>query len=166
MFTTFVCGRGGCHSKPKMKQEINTTVVTAGDAAYAWGAYLLVASMRRNGMMHPVVVGAMEWPEKMKERIRALGGVTIRELAKDRRCVTCQKPILMGCDDVKTDWVCWADADAVFVGDCSKWLIGDSEDEITIRKYNPVPPDFTQANLDIWRRDVERLCGKALPERK
>ena len=26
--------------------EINTTVVTAGDRAFAWGALLLVASMR------------------------------------------------------------------------------------------------------------------------
>ena len=30
--------------------DINTTVVTAGDRAYAWGAYLLAASMRMNGM--------------------------------------------------------------------------------------------------------------------
>ena len=34
----------------------STTVVTAGDSAYAWGALMLVASMRRNGMPHPVLV--------------------------------------------------------------------------------------------------------------
>ena len=44
-----------------MANDANTTVVTAGDSAYAWGALMLVASMRRNAMAHPVVVGAMEW---------------------------------------------------------------------------------------------------------
>lgn len=142
----------------------NTTVVTAGDRAFAWGTLLLVASMRRNGMRHPVVVGAMDWQDEMKERVCALGGVTIRELARSRQCVTCQKPMMMMCDDVKTDWVCWADSDGMFVGDCGEWLVGDDEDEIVIRKYDPVPPDFTPDNLETWRRDVERLCGKALPE--
>lgn len=147
-----------------MDDDIKTTIVTAGDAAFAWGTLLLVASMRRNGMRHPVVVGAMGWPDEMKRKLQALGGVTIRELAKDRRCVTCQKPILMACDDVKTPWVCWADSDAAFVGDCSEWLVGDSEDEIVIRKYGQVPPDFTPENLETWRRDVERVCGVANQE--
>ena len=37
----------------KNSSDINTTVVTAGDRAYSWGAYLLTASMRMNGMQHP-----------------------------------------------------------------------------------------------------------------
>ena len=147
-----------------MKPIVNTTVVTAGDRAFAWGTLLLVASMRRNGMQHPVVIGAMDWPEEMKRRVLDLGGVTIRDLAKDRRCVTCQKPMLMNCEDVKTDWVCWADSDAVFVGDCSAWLVGDDLDEIVIRRYNPPPADFTADNLDVWRRDVARFCGSAREE--
>ena len=141
--------------------EIETTIVTAGDRAFAWGSLLLVASMRMNGMRHPVVVGAMDWTDEQKRRILSLGGVTIRELAKDRRCVTCQKPMLMTCEDVKTPWVCWADSDGAFVGDCSEWLKGENEDEIAIRKYSSVPPDFTQANLAVWKRDVERICGEA-----
>ena len=147
-----------------MSDEIRTTVVTAGDRAYAWGATLLVASMRMNGMKHPAVVGAMGWTPEMKRRALALGGVTIRELETDRMCVACQKPMLMSCDDVRTDWVCWADADGLFVGDCSEWLTGDSPDEIVIRRYDPVPPDFTGENLETWRKDIERHFGKALPE--
>ncbi len=147
-----------------MDGAINSTVVTAGDAAYAWGTLLLVASMRRNGMPHPVVVGAMDWPETMKRRLLALGGTKIVELPKSRQCVACQKPLLMGCDEVETDWVCWADADGAFIGDCGEWLVGGNPDEIVIRRYDPVPPDFTPANLETWRRDVERLCGRALPE--
>ena len=54
-----------------MNDNIRTTVVTAGDRAFAWGAFLLVASMRRNGMRHPVVVGAMNWTEEMKDALVA-----------------------------------------------------------------------------------------------
>ena len=92
-----------------MANETNTTVVTAGDSAYAWGALMLVASMRRNAMAHPVVVGAMEWSKIQKDRMRALGDVVFHDIAKTRQCLACQKPRLMGCDEVKTDWVCWVD---------------------------------------------------------
>ena len=146
------------------ESKMSTTVVTAGDRAFAWGSLLLVASMRRNGMRHPVIVGAMSWPEEMKRRVLALGGVTIRDLPKSRQCVTCQKPLLMNLDEITTDWVCWADSDAVFVGDCSEWLVGDDPDEIVVRKYSPPPQDFVPATLETWRRDVERHCGSALPE--
>ena len=147
-----------------MEHTVNTTIVTAGDRAFAWGAFLLVASMRMNGMRHPVVIGAMAWPEEMKKRVLALGGVTIRELPPSRMCLTCQKPMLMSCDDVKTDWVCWADADGAFIGDCSEWLTGESPEELVVRKYSPPPQDFTPENLDIWKRDVARFQGKARSE--
>ena len=65
-----------------MHDEIKTTVVTAGDRAFAWGTLLLAASMRKNGMRHPIVVGAMDWADDMKARTRALGGVTIRDLPR------------------------------------------------------------------------------------
>lgn len=144
-----------------MDAKPNTTIVTAGDANYAWGAFLLVASMRMNGMTQPVIVGAMNWPEEMKKRLIALGGVAIQELAQDKRCVACQKPMLMALDRIETPWVCWADSDAIFIGDCTEWLTGDSEEEITIRRYDPPPPDFTDANKEIWKRDVAALCGNA-----
>ncbi len=142
----------------------NSTVVTAGDAAFAWGALTLVASMRRNGMAQRAVVGAVQWPRRMRDRVSALGGVTLLDLPADRRCVTCQKPMLMAHDAVETDWVCWADSDGVFVGDCTEWLSNESDGEIAVRKYDPPPEDFTPATLATWRRDVERFCGRANPE--
>ena len=157
------------HSQRMTKMEtsqlnnntVRTTVVTAGDKAFSWGALLLVARMRRNGMMHPVIVGTTGWPKEMEQRVLSLGGVTLHELPKSRQCVTCQKPMLMNLDEIETEWVCWADSDAVFVGDCSEWLVGDNPDEITIHKYSPPPDDFTPENLETWRRDVEQYCGGA-----
>ena len=146
------------------EREINTTVVTAGDRAYAFGALMLVASMRRNGMRHPVVVWAMDWTEAQKRRMLALGDVVVQDIPTTRQCLACQKPRIMKCDAVKTDWVCWVDADGLFVGDCSEWLSGDDEDEMRIKRCNPPPPDFTPETLATWRRDVERFRGKALDE--
>ena len=147
-----------------MTNAVNTTVVTAGDRDFAWGILLLAASMRRNGMPHPLVVGALDWSPEMKRRVSALGNVTILDLPPTKMCLTCQKPMLMSCDEVKTDWVCWADGDAIFIGDCSEWLTGDSPDEIVIRRYDPPPEDFTRENLETWRRDIEKHLGSALPE--
>lgn len=145
-----------------MSDGIRTTVVTAGDAAFAWGTLLLVASMRRNGMAHPVVAGAVDWPDIMKRRVLSLGNVRIKDLPRSRQCVACQKPVMMACPEVETEWVCWADSDAVFVGDCSEWIAGGDEEEITVRRSYPVPADFTPENLEVWRRDVERTFGRAL----
>ena len=147
-------------SKLAFGDGIRTTVVTAGDRAFAWGALLLVASMRRNGMMHPVIVGTMQWPEDMKQRVLSLGGVSLHELPNSRQCVACQKPMMMNLDEIDTEWVCWADADAVFVGDCSEWLVGDNPEEIVVRKCSPPPPLLTANTLAIWQRDVKSLCGK------
>lgn len=145
-------------------EAVNTTVVTAGDQAYSWGVFLLVASMRRNGMRHPVVVGAMDWTDRMKNLVLPLGNVTIVDLPKSRQCVACQKPTMMASDAVKTDWSCWVDSDGLFVGDCTEWLTGNDVDEVRIKRCNPPPSDFTPENLSIWKHDVERFWGHSLPE--
>ena len=120
--------------------------------------------MRMNGMKQPVLVGAMGWSDEMKRRVEALGGVTIKDLPLSRQCVTCQKPLLMMDDAIDTEWVCWADSDAAFVGDCTEWLCGANPDEIVIRRYDPPPADFTKENLAVWKRNIEKFCGGANAE--
>ena len=151
-------------SKSTIGNEINTTVVTAGDQAYSWGVLLLVASMRMNNMPHPVVVAAMDWTEKMKKLVMALGNVTIVDIPKNRQCVACQKPSIMANDAVQTDWVCWVDSDGIFVGDCSEWLEGNDADEVRIKRAYPIPDDFTPENLLTWQHDVKQFIGEALSE--
>ena len=138
-----------------------STVVTAADERFAWGAFLLAASMRRNGMRTPLVVGAVNWSDIWKKRVAALPDVTVVDLPSDRRCVTCQKPMMMARTEIKTPWVVWADSDAVFVGDCTDWLVGTDSAEIIVRTYDPAPPDVNPANLAVWREDVARFRGVA-----
>ncbi len=147
-----------------MANDIKTTIVTAGDRAYAWGVLLLVASMRQNGMPHPVVVGAMDWTDKMKRLVTSLGSVTIIDLPQSRQCVACQKPTMMKSDAVETEWSCWVDSDGIFIGDCSEWLESNDIDEVRIKRAYPVPADFTPENLSIWQQDVKHFWGQALPE--
>lgn len=137
-----------------MDDNRNTTIVTAADANFAWGVLLLAASMRMNGMKEPFVAGAVRWPDIWKRRLAALDGVTVLDLAGDRRVVACQKPEMMLSHAVKTPWVTWADCDAIFKGNCSDLLLPRRENEILIRPYDPPPADFTPANLAVWRRDV------------
>lgn len=143
------------------RMDARATVVTAADERFAWGAFLLAASMRRNGMRAPLVVGAVGWRDTWKRRVAALPDVTVVDLPGDRRCVTCQKPMMLLRDEVTTPWVVWADSDAVFVGDCTEWLAGTDPDAIVVRPYDPPPPDVTPANLAVWRRDVARFRGAA-----
>ena len=145
-------------------REINTTIVTAGDHGYWWGVFMFAASLRRNGMRHPIVVGAMDWTDEMKSLVTALGDITIVDIPKSRLCMARQKPTMMMCDAVKTDWVCWVDSDGLFVGDCSEWLLLDDVDEVRIHKSDPPPPDFTPETLSTWQRDVKQLLGQSLPE--
>ncbi|MBR1836946.1 MAG: glycosyltransferase [Kiritimatiellae bacterium] len=140
-----------------------STVVTVADRNYAWGALMLVASMRMNGMGNPVVVGARGWDRKMRMRLRSLGGVKIADMAEGDRCAACDKPQIMTRPEVGTDWVCFVDADGVFKGDCSDFLHADDEDEFMMRRHDPPPADFTPENLGIWRRDVGKHQGRALP---
>ena len=137
-----------------MSDSAETTVVTAADANYAWGVLLLAASMRLYGMRQPLLVGAVDWPERLRKRAEAVGGVTLVDLPADRRTVACQKPVMMTHPAVTTPWVSWADCDGTFVGDCTDLMLPRSEDEILIRKYSPPPPDLTPETLETWRRDV------------
>ena len=45
------------------------TVVTIGDMNYLWGIFMLIASMRQNGMDEPVLVGGLNFTD---EAIRLL----------------------------------------------------------------------------------------------
>lgn len=137
-----------------MNMANRTTVVTAADSNYAWGVLLLAASMRMNGMTEPMVVGVVDWPERCREWLKAVGDVRMVELPKDRRTVACQKPVMLTHDAVETPWVSWADCDGIFVGNCSDLMLPQSEAEVMIRKYNPPPPDMTPGTFATWRLDV------------
>ncbi|MDD3118666.1 MAG: hypothetical protein PHQ27_05780 [Victivallales bacterium] len=145
----------------------NNTIVTAGDAHYAWGVWLLIASIRKNGMDEPILVGTYHWPRQWIDDIKKFPGVETAELSlTDRRSVTCSKPEIIL--RAQTEYVTWLDCDGIFTGNCSD-VIGSKPGEIYIRsrtapeieeifrkqrRPGEEPGEIPAAVLDIWQRDV------------
>ena len=143
------------------------TVVSACDQAYAWGVWLLIASMRKSGMSQPILIGAYNWQEQWRRDIEKFPNVKVVELPiEDRRSVTCSKPKIM-CE-AQTDYITWVDCDGFFTADCTEQLTG-AEDEIYLRprtsgevrdlyRRERRPADQPNAIpggiLDVWQLDV------------
>lgn len=148
----------------------NNTIVAASDMNYAWGVWLLIASIRKAGMDEPILIGTYNWSQEWIEDICKFPGVkTVALSGVDKRSVTCQKPEIMLKAD--NDFITWVDCDGIFTGNCSDRLSG-GENEIYIRSrvasevvelyrrersegdnLEEIPP----AVLDIWHRDVGEL---------
>ena len=73
----------------------NNTVITAGDRTYLWGIFLLIASLRRNGMDDPVIVGTRGFDREAEDILRQLGEVRFHPLDDFPRSLTCAKPRVM-----------------------------------------------------------------------
>ena len=147
----------------------NNTVITAGDRNYLWGIFMLIASLRRNGMDEPVIVGTRNFDREAEEILLQQGDVRLYPLDGFERSLTCCKAQVML--QAETEYITWADSDAFFVGNCSARLIPERPDEIHIRMRSPaeMPAAFKgycygedgreipQAVLDVWRKDVNGL---------
>ena len=144
----------------------NNTIVTAGDINYLWGLFLLIASMRKNGMDEPVLVGAYRFTSEAAAMLEQLGNVRIHHLDSTSRSLTCIKPAIMLLAD--TEYITWVDSDSFFTGNCSARLIPEHPGEIHIRKrseqenpqafrnytYGEDGHTIPAAILDAWRSDV------------
>jgi len=134
--------------------DINNTVVTASDRNYIWGVYLLICSMRKNGMQEPVAVLGAGYTEEDCRVLSSLGNVQVKNIEKNTRSLTCAKPEAMFL--AKTDYITWIDCDGFFIGNCSENLVYSDPDIIHIRKRsieeNRGP--FSEELLSVWQRDV------------
>ncbi len=143
------------------------TIVTAGDGNYAWGAWLLVASMRKNDMKEPVLIGVQKWPDAWLADILKFPGVELHELPADaRRNVNCNKPRVMLA--ARSEIVTWVDCDGIFSGNASASLIGEEralylrprtpgECRELYRRERPAGDSgdtVPESVLKIWKRDV------------
>lgn len=144
----------------------NNTVTTIGDVNYLWGLFLLIASMRMNGMDEPVLVGTSGFVPEAEEVLLQLDGVRLLPLKPSTRSLTCRKPEIMLQAD--TEFVTWVDSDGFFHGNCSARLAPEHPGEIHIRKRSPDenPMAFRGRSgdesgrtipspiLDAWRKDL------------
>lgn len=145
--------------------KARNTVVSAGDANYLWGLFLLVASMRRHGMDEPVLAGVKGFTKEDRGILEQLGGVEFAELDGYGRSLTCAKAELMLA--AGTEAVTWADSDAIFTGNCSELLAPRGAGKIHVRRRGEeemggaFPPPFRVGEiLEAWERDAAAIGGR------
>ena len=147
----------------------NNTIVTAGDRNYLWGIFLMIASLRRNGMDEPVIVGTKGFDPDAAEILTGIGDVRLFPLDDFRRSLTCCKAQVML--QAETDYITWVDSDGFFSGNCSARLIPETPDQIHVRmrsaaeqpqafkgySYGEDGHQIPQAVLEVWKRNVGGL---------
>lgn len=147
----------------------NNTIATAGDRNYLWGIFLMIASLRMNGMDEPVIVGTKNFDDEASEILTALGDVRLLPLDDFKRSLTCSKAMIMLNAD--SDYITWVDSDGFFSGNCSARLIPETEDQIHVRMRSAAeqPQAFKgyfygedghripQRILDEWKKNIGGL---------
>ncbi|MCK4981390.1 MAG: hypothetical protein KAS17_00630 [Victivallaceae bacterium] len=143
------------------------TIVMASDNNYVWGVWLLIASMRMNSMTEPVIILADNYSPESVECLEQFGDVKIVQRDESfKRNLTFSKPDAMLLAD--TEYITWVDCDALFYGNCSKYLAPEPG-HIHVRqraypenaagfarfydendKRGPIPDKV----LDVWRKDI------------
>lgn len=148
------------------------TVVTIGDMNYLWGIFMLIASMRQNGMDEPVLVGGLNFTDEAIRLLQQFPDVRVAVLRPTAQSLTCRKPEVMLLADPDARYLTWVDSDGFFIGNCSHRLIPHQPHHIHVRRRAPAENPlafrgFTapgedgtaipKAILDTWRRDVRGL---------
>ncbi len=153
----------------------SNTVVFACDHNYIWGAWLLLASMRVHNMYDKALVLGGGLTEEDVRLLEQFGNVDIHHMEGGNfRSMTCQKPEAMLLAD--SEYITWADCDAVFTGNVSKYLYAEPGTvRIRVRdraenaavyssryaqgdEYGSIPAKV----LDIWRQDVGENTDPAI----
>ena len=129
---------------------------------------MLLTSMRKNNMTDPAIVLGHRYSKEQKASLEQFENVTIIDHEElNHRNLTCSKPVVML--QAKTDYVTWADCDAIFAGNCQKYLTPDP-DHIHIRmrglkenamvfshyynKDEEIKTGIPRRILEIWREDI------------
>ena len=113
------------------------TVVTIGDMNYLWGIFMLIASMRQNGMDEPVLVGGLNFTDEAIRLLQQFPDVRVAVLRPTAQSLTCRKPEVMLLADPDARYLTWVDSDGFFIGNCSHRLIPHQPHHIHVRRRAP-----------------------------
>ena len=143
----------------------NNTIVTASDANYGWGVFLLIASARLNSMREPIIVYAQGYNDRQLAAIKQFDNVQVLTHIDGIDNVSLTKPDLILAS--KTEYATWVDCDGFFTDYCSDLLTPDTPDQIHVRSrsakelallkfaYSPSASlKISPALLETWRKDV------------
>lgn len=145
-------------------EDKEITVVTACDKKFLWGAFLLLASLRKAGMLVPVHVLVKNFSTHDKDLLLQFPPIKIIDLdTKDLRNLITQKPFAIL--SAYTNLITWMDADCIVTGNLTELILKTgktiqlrfrSKQENKILYKNPngfIPKDI----LNQWKLDVDDL---------
>lgn len=145
-----------------------TTIVTACDKNFLWGAYLLIASLRRHNVnvsISALTFGLSEEEKSLLEQFRNVEA-TMESGTRNSHGTQLRKPDAIL--SAGSEYITWMDADCIVTGNITKYLIAPgqsfqirfrSKKENVLRfknkygsprEYGSIP----QSTLDVWRKDV------------
>lgn len=153
----------GVNARVQKPAALNT-IVTACDASYFLGAFLMVASMRYSGSALPVIVALHGASQEHVTYLTQFSGVEV--VAVDMPAPHLNKGVALAM--ASTSYVTWLDADCLYVGNVDDLLIpvagalqirfrGLNENaSVFARRMKPgdVMGLVPTAVLAQWRRDV------------
>ena len=148
----------------------NLTITTACDKNYIWGAFLLVASLRRHGTAARIHVLGKDFGPAELAVLQQFEDVAVLPLDPDnQRNLTTSKPAALL--SAGTEWMAWMDADCMAVGDLGPLLLPpNGELQIRVRgrdenasvyrnlmRAGDLPGAVPAHVLARWQRDVGDL---------
>ncbi len=116
-------------------------------------------------MDEPVLVGTKKFDARCERVLKQLGDVSFYSLENASHNLTCHKAEVML--RAQTEYVTWADADALFSGNTSELLPPPDHGHIHVRRRSipempgAFPDKYSLAEiLPQWRKDIQALVGK------
>ena len=100
----------------------SVTIVSAADAGYFWGLYLLAASVAKSGMGFPMNLLIKGFNDPQRRLLEQFDGVTLHEISDDSARNLCMRKA-EAFSHAETDYIAWLDSDCVVVGDISELII-------------------------------------------
>ncbi len=144
-----------------------STIVTACDGKFLWGAFLLLVSLKRHRVSSKVKVWASGLDDSDHALLRQFEGVEVVAYDTGFASVPLEKPAAIL--STNTDYVTWMDSDCMVTGDISACLSpsdqrfqirfrSPSENRLRFRSEQYGPHDafgsIPEAVLEVWKQEV------------
>lgn len=159
------------------QQEPLPTVVTACDANFLWGIFLLSASMRRHRVRARLQAHLFDFSDPQRALIEQFDHVQVfASVSQGVRNITCEKPAALVHAD--SEVIAWIDSDCLVTGDISPHLqAAPGTIQVRLREpqevaylfrsryapgetRGPVPAQV----LELWQRDVAQRPAPAITQ--
>jgi hypothetical protein len=161
----------------KKQMQPKLTIVTASDANYFWGAFILVASIRRNKVPARIHVVHSGYSKRQQRLLEQFGDTHVLEIDGDnpRNFCTRKAEAMLTAD---TEWISWMDADCMVVGDIAPLILPpNGEFQVRLRSQaetlalyadyyrdGDAPGSIPGWILRQWQQDVGDLAEPRLVE--